>query len=358
MIRYFAAHPTFSNILMMAIIAIGFASLSGLNKESFPLLKPSKVQVTAAYPGASPTDVEDGICNPLEDATDGISFLKEQDCDARDNIAIFTLEMQEAGDIREFTDDVNTAVDAIQNFPDNVEDPVIKQLGRTNAVANIAITADKLTFTELKALAEYYRNRLLTMPEIPIVSIEGFSTHQLQVLIRPDTQKKYNLSVQDISNLIAAQALELPAGILEATETYYQLHFDNVRKTADELADLVIINTPEGGEIKLGDIARIEDKFEKPEERVELNGKPAALLKISKNTIDDTLKVSDALAEFVEKENRILPQGTRLTIVNDGSRLVRDRLQLLLKKGLPVLAPANHFLIVVADGHVPTWSHH
>lgn len=355
MIRYFAAHPTFSNILMMAIIAIGFASLSGLNKESFPLLKPSKVQVTAAYPGASPTDVEDGICNPLEDATDGISFLKEQDCDARDNIAIFTLEMQEAGDIREFTDDVNTAVDAIQNFPDNVEDPVIKQLGRTNAVANIAITADKLTFTELKALAEYYRNRLLTMPEIPIVSIEGFSTHQLQVLIRPDTQKKYNLSVQDISNLIAAQALELPAGILEATETYYQLHFDNVRKTADELADLVIINTPEGGEIKLGDIARIEDKFEKPEERVELNGKPAALLKISKNTIDDTLKVSDALAEFVEKENRILPQGTRLTIVNDGSRLVRDRLQLLLKNGWQGLILATLTLLVFFSWRYTFW---
>jgi HAE1 family hydrophobic/amphiphilic exporter-1 len=355
MIRYFAAHPTFSNILMMAIIAIGFASLSGLNKESFPLLKPSKVQVTAAYPGASPADVEDGICNPLEDATDGISFLKEQDCDARDNIAIFTLEMQEEGDIREFTDDIITAVDAIQNFPDNVEDPVIKQLGRTNAVANIAITANKLTFTELKALAEYYRNRLLVMPEIPIVSIEGFSTHQLQVLIRPDTQQKYNLSVQDISNLIASQALELPAGILEATETYYQLHFDNVRKTADELADLVIINTPEGGEIKLGDIARIEDKFEKPEERVELNGKPAALLKISKNTIDDTLKVSDALAEFVEQENRILPQGTQLTIVNDGSRLVRDRLQLLLKNGWQGLILATLTLLVFFSWRYTFW---
>lgn len=74
MIRYFAAHPTISNILMMGIIAIGIASLGALNRETFPLIKPSKVQVTAAYPGASPADVEDGICNPLEDATDGISF--------------------------------------------------------------------------------------------------------------------------------------------------------------------------------------------------------------------------------------------------------------------------------------------
>ena len=120
MIRYFASHPTISNILMMAIIALGLASLGNLNKESFPQLKPSKVQITAAYPGASPADVEDGICNPLEDATDGISFLKEQNCDARDNMAIFILEMQEAGNSREFMDDMKFAIDCIQNFSSNV----------------------------------------------------------------------------------------------------------------------------------------------------------------------------------------------------------------------------------------------
>ena len=242
MIRYFTEHPTLSNILMMAVIALGLASLGSLNKESFPQLKPSKVQVTAVYPGAAPADVEEGICNPLEDATDGISFLKEQSCDARDNMAIFILEMQEAGNIREFTDDIKTAIDAIQNFPDKVEDPVIKQLGRINPVANIAITADKLTPSELKALAEYYRDRLLAIPHIPIVKLGGFSTHQLQVLIQPEALKKYQLSVQDIANLIASQAFELPAGSLDTTETAYQIRFDNVRKTADELANLVILN--------------------------------------------------------------------------------------------------------------------
>jgi len=355
MIRYFAAHPTVSNILMMAIIALGLASLGRLNKESFPQLKPSKVLVTVVYPGAAPADVEDGICNPLEDATDGISFLKEQECDARDNIAMFTLEMQEAGDIREFTDDIITAIDAIQNFPDNIEDPVIKQLGRINAVANVAITADKLTPSELKALAEHYRDRLLAMREIPIVTLDGFSTHQLQVLIRPDTQQKYSLSVQEIAALITAQAIELPAGTLEATETSYQIRFDNARKTADELADLVIINTPAGGEIKLGDIARIEDSFEKQEDHIELDGKPAALLKVSKNTIDDTLKVADALFEFVEKENSILPEGTRLTIVSDSSASVRDRLQLLLVNGWQGLLLATLALLLFFTWRYSFW---
>jgi len=355
MIQYFIKHPTAGNILMMAIIAIGLASITRLNKESFPLLKASKVQVTMAYPGANPADVEDAICNRLEDATDGISFLKEQKCDARDNMAIFTLEMQEAGNIKAFYDDIKAATDGISDFPPEVEDPIIKELGRISAVANVAVTSDGLTTAELKALTEEYRNKLLANPKIPIVSVDGFSTHQLQVLIKPETQLKYQLSVQDIANLIQAQAVELPAGTLEGNELSYQIRFDNVRKTAKQLADLVIINSPNGGEIKLGEIARIEDKFEKREERIELNGKPAGILKVSKNTTDDTLKVFDAIKKFVDTENQILPKSTHLTITQDKATQVSDRLILLVKNGWQGLLLAGFTLFLFFSWRYTFW---
>lgn len=355
MIRYFTEHPTAANILMMAIIAIGLFSLSNLNKESFPLLEPGKVKVTVAYPGANPADVEDGICNRLEDATDGISFLKEQKCDARDNVAIFTLEMQEAGDIDAFYDDTKAAIDGIPDFPEETEDAVIEQLGRISLVANVAITSENLTTAELKALTESYRNKLLAIPQIPIVTVGGFSTHQLQVLIDPDNLLKYQLSVQAIASLIAAQALELPAGLLEAGETSYQIRFDNVRKTAEELSDLVILNSPGGGEIRLGDIARIEDIFEKREERIELNGIPAGLLKISKNTTDDTLEVFKVLNDFVEAENKILPQSTRLTITQNNASIVSDRLRLLIKNGWQGLILATLALFLFFNWRYTFW---
>ena len=355
MIRYFSSHPTVANILMLAIIAIGMISVQHLNKESFPTLKQSKVQVSVVYPGASPADVEEGICNPLEDATDGISFLKEQVCDARDNMGIFTLEMQEQGDIQLFTDDIKVAIDGIQNFPDAVEDPIIIQLGRTSQVVNVAITAEKLTVSELKDLAEYYRKRMLEDPRIPMVKVTGFSTHQLQVLVPAQSLRKYRLSVQDIANLVGAQAVELPAGTLETADKDYQIRFDNARKSAEALRDLVILNTEEGGEIRLGDIARVEDRFENREEYIELNGKPAAVLVVSKNTIDDTLKVFDAVAEFVERENAILPQGTRLTITQDMATGVRDRLQLLLKNGWQGLLLAGLVLFLFFNWRYTFW---
>jgi multidrug efflux pump subunit AcrB len=355
MIRYFTEHPTAGNILMMAIIAIGLFSLTNLNKESFPLLNPSKVQVSMLYPGANPADVEDGICKRLEDATDGISFLHEQKCDARDNLAIFTLEMQEAGNIDVFYDDIKAAIDGISDFPEETEDAIIKQLGRISLVANVAITSKNLTTAELKALTENYRDKLLAIPQIPIVTVGGFSTHQLQVLIDPDNLLKYQLSVQDIANLIAAQALELPAGLLEGRETSYQIRFDNVRKTAEELADLVFLNSPGGGEIRLGDIAKIEDKFEKREERIELNGIPAGLLTVSKNTTDDTLKVFKVLNDFVEAENKVLPQSTRLTITQNKASIVSDRLSLLVKNAWQGLILATLALFLFFNWRYTFW---
>jgi HAE1 family hydrophobic/amphiphilic exporter-1 len=355
MIRYFTEHPTAGNILMMAIIAIGLFSLMNLNKESFPLLDPSKVKVTMAYPGANPADVEDGICNRLEDATDGISFLHEQKCDARDNFAIFTLEMQGTGDIDAFYDDIKAAIDGISDFPEETEDATIEKLGRISLVANVAITSENLTTSELKALTESYRDKLLAIPEIPIVTVGGFSTHQLQILIAPNNLRKYQLSVQDIANLISVQALELPAGLLESRETSYQIRFDNVRKTADELADLVFLSSPGGGEIRLGDIARIEDKFEKREERIELNGILAGLLIISKNTTDDTLKVFNVLNDFVEAENKILPQSTRLTITQNRASIVSDRLRLLIKNAWQGLILATLALFLFFNWRYTFW---
>ena len=340
---------------MWAIIAVGLVVLPSLNKETFPKIDLNQVQVTVAYPGASPSDVEEGICHPLEDATDGIGFTKEQRCEARDNMGMLTMEMQEDGDIRQFIDDIKSAVDGIITFPQNTEDPVIMELGRTEPVVTVAITAKNLSSPELKMLAEYYRDHLLALPQVPIVSISGFSTHQLTVLVTPEAMLKYNLSIQDIADLIQSQALDLPVGVLESKDTAYQIRFDNARKTVAELTSLVIINTDKGGEIRLGDIATIVDQFENVEERVELDGKQAALLKVNKNTRDDTITIFDAVKEFVVQENARLPDGTKLTLTQDAASIVKDRLQLILKNAWQGLLLATLALFLFFNYRYTFW---
>ncbi|RDH81410.1 MAG: AcrB/AcrD/AcrF family protein [endosymbiont of Galathealinum brachiosum] len=354
MIRFFAAHPTIANILMLIILLLGAASLPGLNKETFPEIKFNQVQVTVAYPGASASEVEEGICNRLEDSTDGISFLDERRCEARDNVGIMILDMQEIGDIKQFMDDVISEVDAIDDFPDDAEDPVFRELGRTKPVVSVAINAD-LSQPELKALAEHYRSRMLALPAIPMVEVSGFSTHEFSVLIKAETLRRFQLSITDIANLIQQQAVDLPAGILEAEQRSYQIRVENERRSIEELSDLVILNDEKGGRLKLGDIATIVDEFTDKEVRVELNGRPAALLKISKNTTDDTLSVFNAVKNFVESENAVLPDSTRLVITQDSASVVQERLSLLLTNGWQGLFLATLSLFLFFSWRYTFW---
>ena len=354
MIRYFAAHPTAANIIMFVILLLGIAALPNLARDTFPEIELNQVQVTVAYPGASAIEIEESICIRLEDATDGISYLDERSCEARDNAGTLVLSMQETGDLQQFIDDVKSAVDGIVDFPDDAEEPIIEELGRTIAVVSVAISAD-LSQPELKGLAEYYRERLLVLPEVPMVDVSGFSTHEFSVEVDPETLRRYRLSIQDIANLIQRQAVDLPAGILEADERSYQIRVENQRRGVEELADLVVLGDERGGRIRLGDIATISDEFTDSEERVELNGHPAALLQVRKNTGDDTLTVYGAVERFVSAENARLPATTRLVITQDSASIVADRLQLLLKNGWQGLLLATLALLLFFSWRYTFW---
>lgn len=354
MIRFFAAHPTAANILMFIILLLGITALPNINKETFPEIKSHKVQVTMAYPGASASEVEEGICNRLEDSTDGISFLEERSCEARDNIGIMVLDMQESGDLQQFIEDVNSAIDSITDFPEDVEDPTIKELGRTSMVVSVAINAE-LSQPELKALVEYYRDRLLALPQVPMVDVSGFSTHEFSVRIKAETLRRYQLSIQDIANLIQQQAVDLPAGTLEAEQRTYQVRVENERRTVEQLEDLVILTDEKGGRLRLGDIATIVDEFTDEEVRVELNGRPAALLQVSKNSTDDTLTVFNAVKDFVDAENARLPESTRLVITQDSASIVQDRLNLLLTNGWQGLVLATITLFLFFSWRYTFW---
>ena len=181
-------------------------------------------------------------------------------------------------------DDVESAVDEIDSFPVDSEEPVIRELGRTQEVVTVALTAE-LKAQELKDLAEKIKQRMLRDPEIPLVSIEGFSDRQFQIQISQSRLRQYGLSLQDIASTIARQDLDLPAGDINTPNRDYQIRFNDERRSARDLAELIIVKGQQGHEIRLGDIATISDQFEDDDQRILYDGIPTAFLKIVKTPV-------------------------------------------------------------------------
>ncbi len=329
MIRFFAAHPTAGNLLMLLLMAIGIATLPQLKRETFPEVKAYSAEVRVIYPGATPSDVEQGICLVLEDALDGISFVEEKSCQARQNLGLMTVKMFEQGNFQKFMDDINSAVDGISDFPDQAELATVSELGRTQNVISIALTAD-MPRPELKELAEQLKQKFLQNPNIPLVEISGFSERQLLIEVPDYNLRRYALSMQDIATLISKQDIDLPVGTIETNFREIQLRFTDERRHTSDLANLIIASGENGNEVRLGDIAKISDTFEFAEQKVLFNGKPAALLKINKNTTDDSLRVLEAVEEMLKIERAKLPKGINLELTQDATSIVKDRINLLV----------------------------
>ena len=173
MIGWFVRHPTAANLLMAALLLIGLVTLPGLQRETLPEIQNDEVEVRVTYKGATPDEVEDAVCRRLEDALEGITDLDEMRCEAREGLGVATAVMREGATMMRFLDDVKSEVDAIDDFPDQIELPVIEELGRTEPVISVAVTGPEDPVA-LKAYAEDLKDRLLTLEDIADVTIGGF----------------------------------------------------------------------------------------------------------------------------------------------------------------------------------------
>ena len=332
MIRFFASHPTIANLMMIGFIIAGFAAMPKLQRETFPRIEPRRVEVMVAYPGARAEDIEEAICQRIEDAVDGINSVHEVSCDAKEGSAKAVIEMQEGGNLDRFSADVKTEIEAITDFPDRAEQAIIRQLGRTDFVASVALTGP-IRKADLKALAEQTKDRMLRFGGIPKVEIKGFSDHQIRIELPDRLLRQFGLSVADIAASIQRQSIDLPAGSITTHDRDLLVRFADQRKSVDDFMDVVVVASSSGGQIRLSDIATITDRFDLDEQKIIFNGKPAAILNITKTVSDDTLDVITSVNSFLENERAISAPGVKMVLSNDVSSIVKDRLSLLLRNG-------------------------
>ncbi|MBB4266703.1 efflux RND transporter permease subunit [Roseospira visakhapatnamensis] len=332
MIAFFARHPTAANLMMIGILVLGLSALPSLQRATFPTLALDQVQVSVVYTGATAEEVEDAICQRLEDAVSGINDLEETTCEATEGLGALTVEMREGADIAIFEADIKTEVDAIDSFPDDAEDPVVQTLGRTDFVASVAITGD-MPATHLKGYAEEVKNRM-NEAGLGQVDITGFSDRQIRIEVGTETLRRHGLSLADIATLIQRQSQDRPSGRIETRTGEVIVRFADERRSVAAFQNLVIVAGSQGGELRLGDIATITDRFELDEEKVLFNGQRAALLDITKTRAEDTLTVMDRLTTFLEDERARAPGGISLTVTRDSASIVRDRLTMLRDNGI------------------------
>ncbi|PRY73093.1 efflux RND transporter permease subunit [Halomonas ventosae] len=337
MIRWFAAHPTAANLLLVLLLAAGLFTAPSLKRETFPDYRPVEVSIEVVYRGASAADVEDAVCRRLHEAVKGVEFLDEFICVAQDNLASAIATMQAGGDPLRFLGEIDTEVGAISELPARAEAPVVRELHRSDLVAAVAVSSDMLA-SQLEEYALRLEERIMALPGVVDVAIHGRSQRQWQVEVPGEVLGQHGLSARELARRISAQSLDLPLGTLETPERELLLRFTDQRRSLAELSRLVVMSDPAGGELTLGDTATLTETGEREEEKIRFNGEPALVLEVSKSLRDDALTVKERLEGLIAAERRRFDDGITLTLTQDMTSIVRDRLQMLVGNGVMGLA--------------------
>ncbi|MCB9845449.1 MAG: efflux RND transporter permease subunit [Phycisphaeraceae bacterium] len=331
MIRFFTGHPTAANLLMLILIAMGAIAAPTLRRETFPEFDARQIEVRVAYPGATAEEVDQTICRRIIDAVDGVEWVEEVRSDAREGVGSVTIELAAGGNFQTFRSDIEQEVSAIDDFPDDAEDPVITQLGTTDIVLAV-IVSGPLPPPELREFCEAVKGRIQSLEDVSLVDLEGFSDQQLRVELDPVTLRGLGLSVSDVAGILERQSIDSPAGTIDSEDGEFVVRFTEERRSARELERLVVVSRPGGAEITLGDLGRVVEGFEREEDKIEVGGVRAGLLRVKKTGSEDTIRVADAVKALLREERSRFP-SMRFDVTQDISVLVKGRLDLLLTNG-------------------------
>jgi multidrug efflux pump subunit AcrB len=353
-IAWMAGHSVAANLLMLVFLVGGIILASKIKQEVFPDFDTDQVQITVAYPGASPQEVEKGIILAIEEAISGLEGIDEVRSTAREGLASIMVDMIEGENLQKLAQDIQNEVDRITSFPEDSEKPIVAIVSRKRYVVSLALYGDQ-SERILREYAEFIRDRLLQDQEISQVEITSVRNYEISIEISQETLRRYSLTLDDVAMRIQRASVELPGGAIKTEAGDILVRMMERRDFGHEFAKIPIITTADGTKILLEDIAVIHDDFEETSVSSRFNGQPAVMIDVFRVGEQTPISVSDAVRPVVQEINQIMPKGLHVDLRNDRSDIYRQRLGLLIKNGFLGLGLVFIFLALFLEPRLAFW---
>lgn len=337
-IRWAVSNGAGINVLIVLVLVTGFCCFFGMRRETFPEFQLDVILVTVPYPGATPDEVESGICQKIEEAVQPLSGIKKLTSICRESGG-FTLAQLETGvtDPQKILSEIRSEVDRISAFfPERSEKATVEQITFRLPAIRVAVMGpdDESPEAELRlrSYAEDVRERLLELKSVSQAQIQNAKPYQIDVEVDEDTLRKYGLTLSQIANILRRENIELPSGQLKSDGQEILLRGKNKREVGDQVATLPVITQPNGTVLTIGDIGKVRDDFDDVTAISEINGKPAMVIVIERTSNEDLLNISDEVTAFIKRSE--IPPGYSLKAWGDESLDVRDRIRMLRENGI------------------------
>ncbi|MBF0351971.1 MAG: efflux RND transporter permease subunit [SAR324 cluster bacterium] len=329
MIRWMAQNKVASNLLMFMIVGAGLLIGTDTRQEVFPEFDLDSIQIVIPYPGAPPSEIEEALCIPVEKAVQSIDGIKKIQSWSYEGAGRLLLELEADSDQAKVLEEVKYAVDRITTIPEDAEAPMVQLVQIKRGVLSLVIYGDASPQI-LKEWSEIVKDTLLQNPEITQAETADSLGSEISIEISEAQLRRYQLTLPQISQIIRQYTLDLPAGKLKTAAGDILIRTKSRRYSAAEYAEIPVI-TDSQGVVTLGEIANIQDTLEESDLKKTYNGFPATLIDVYRVGDQTPTRISEVVQEMLTSLNPRLPASLRIAILNDRSRILQDRIDLLMR---------------------------
>lgn len=348
------------NMLTVAVIVLGVISVFSLRREMFPEFELEVILVSVPYPGASPEEVEEGICRKIEEGVRSLDGIKKVTSVAAEGAGSVILELfSDVEDVQKVLNEVRSEIDRIPSFPELAEDPEIKQITMRQPAIRVGILGPETDSPDaelkLREVAEEVRDELLMLPNVSQANLIGVKDYQIDIEMSEATLRKYGLTLQEVARLVRRENVELPGGNLKTDGQEVLLRGKNKRSVGEDIAKLPIVTQSNGVVLSVGDLGTVRDEFVDVDSTSRINGRPGLAISIDRTADEDLLKIADEVKEYVAKKADKLPDGFELIDWGDASLEVRGRLNLMVNNGLQGLVLVFITLALFLEFRLAFW---
>ena len=332
-IAWFAGNGVAANLLMWVIVAAGLSTLFGIKQEVFPEFASGIVTVRVPYPGAAPEEVEEGVVIRIEEKIQDLDGIKKINSTASENMATVMVEAIEGANVQKLTNDVKSRVDAIDTFPDEAEKPVVEEAIVRNQVLEVAISGDADERT-LKVLGERLRDDLSALPEITQVELVSVRPYEVSIEVSEAALRQWGLTFNQVAQAVRRTSLDLPGGKVSTSGGEILLRTKGQAYLGKEFESLPLLTLSDGTRLAIGDVATVVDGFADTDIWSRFDGKPAVLVQVFRVGQQGALEIAEVVQEYLERARQEVPEGIELTVWQDRTKILKSRLDLLIKNGL------------------------
>jgi len=351
----FARNTVFANIVLVLIFLAGGIATLSMIRENFPEFSMDMITISVLYPGADPEEVEEGICQKIEAAIEGLEGIKQYTTQSSENAGTASIEVKENYDVSDVLERVRTKINAISTFPVDAEKPVISEFMLKDPVMLFYLSGD-MSERRIKAWSERIKDDIQQLSEVSKVEIFGARGYEISIEVSEERLREYGLTFNMIVDAIRRSSLNLAGGIIRTRGEEIRVRTIGRKYTGEALSSIVVLARPEGDIITLDRVATINDGFTEDPINALINGEPSVLLTVYKTKEEDALAISEAVQQFISQKQMQIPAGANINILYDNTKMLRSRINMLSKNLLMGLMIVFFLLWCFLNARLSFWA--